>query len=142
MALPKPIPKRVYDVAVLGPDLGGAGAAALCARRGLRTVLAPLGPVGVARESEGWLFPTAHPMLPPLRQLSGALNALDELGLSADLQRQAAASPGAFQILGEKLRLSLPADPLRRRAELRRELSEAAAAEAEAALDLLDQLGG
>jgi len=131
----------VYDVVVLGPDVGGAAAAALSARRGLRTLLAPLGPVSVARESEGWLFPSAHPILPPLRQLSAAVGPLEELGLGAELQRLTAASPGAFQVLSEKLRLSLPAEPSRRKAELRRELSDVAAAEAEAALDSLERLG-
>ena len=135
------VAKKVYDVAVLGPDVGGAAAAALSAKRGLRTLLAPLLPVAVARESDGWLLPSAHPMIPPLRQLSGAVGALDELGLSADLQRLAAATQGAFQILGEKLRLSLPADPARRKSELRRELSDLAASDAEAALDALERLG-
>ena len=138
---PKTAGKKVYDVAVLGPDLGGAMAAALSAKRGLRTLLAPLVPVSVARESEGWLLPSAHPMIPPLRQLSGAVGALDELGLSADLQRLAATAHGAFQILGEKLRLSLPADPGRRKSELRRELAGLAAVDAEVALDSLDRLG-
>ena len=137
----KTVAKRLYDVAVLGPDVGGATAAALTARKGLRVLLAPLVPVAVARESHGWLLPAAHPMIVPLRQLSAAVGALDELGLGADLQRQAAATQGAFQILGEKVRLSLPADPVRRRAELRRELSDVAAAEAEQALDQLERLG-
>jgi hypothetical protein len=141
MALPRPAAKRVYDVAVLGPDVGGAAAAALSARRGLRTLLAPLGPVAAARESDGWLFPTAHPLLPPLRQLSGASGALDELGLGPDLQRQASGPQSAVQILGEKLRLSLPPDAARRRAELRRELSDVSASDAEAALDALERLG-
>lgn len=137
----KTVAKRVYDVVVIGPDIGGAVAAALSARRGLRTLLAPLTPVALARESDGWLLPTAHAMLPPLRQLNGAVGALDELGLSADLARQASGAQGAFQILGEKLRLSLPADHGRRRDELRRELSDISAREAETALDSLEALG-
>ncbi|HUJ26231.1 MAG TPA: hypothetical protein VLW85_09445, partial [Myxococcales bacterium] len=136
-----PAPKKVYDVAVLGPDVGGAVAAALCAKKGLRTLLAPMQPVPVARESDGWLLPSAHPILPPLRQLSAAVGPLDDLGLGADLTRLAAGVQGAFQILTEKLRLSLPQDPARRRAELRRELSDISAAEAEAGLDSLEQLG-
>ena len=142
MATPfKTVAKKWYDIAVLGPDVGGAAAAALAARRGMRTLLAPLVPVSVARESDGWLLPSAHPMLPPLRQLSAAVGALDELGLGADLQRLAAGTQGAFQVLGEKLRLSLPADPLRRKSELRRELAGLAAFDAEGALDLLERLG-
>src|SRR5260370_38591063 len=119
-APPKLPARRVYGVAVLGPDLGGAAAAALCARRGLRVLLATMQPLAAARESEGWLLPAANPLVPPLRQLAGASGTLDELGLGADLQRQAAAAQGAFQVLGEKLRPSPPAHPPRRRAELAR----------------------
>jgi hypothetical protein len=137
----KPLQRRVYDVAIIGPDLGGAATAALLAKRGLRVLMAPLSQAVVARDSDGWLLPAAHPMIPPLRQLSGSIFALDELGLAADLQRQSAGTAtGAFQLLGEELRLSLPADGLRRRAELRRELGEDAAA-AEAALEALETLG-
>lgn len=135
------VAKRVYDVAIIGPDVGGAAAAALCSKKGLRTLMAPLQPVGAVRESEGWLLPGANPMLPPLRQLSAAAGVLDEVGLGADLARQAAATQGAFQILSEKLRLSLPSDPARRKSELRRELSDVTAAEAEEGLDSLERLG-
>ncbi|MCA1829594.1 MAG: hypothetical protein ABR567_06385, partial [Myxococcales bacterium] len=128
-------------VAILGPDVGGAVTAALSARRGLRTLLAPMVPLSVARESDGWLLPSAHPMIPPLRQLSAAVGVLDELGLSADLVRQASGVQGAFQILTDKLRLSLPADHARRRTELRRELSDVSAHETENALDSLEALG-
>lgn len=133
--------RRVYDVAVIGPHIGGAAAAALIARRGLRVLLAPLGPQAGARESDGWLLPAAHPLLPPLRQLAGAQPSIDELGLGQELHRQSTASSHAFQLLGDKLRLSLPSDPVRRRAELRRELPEAEAHQAEIELEALEQLG-
>ena len=136
----RPVAKRIYDVAVLGPDVGGAATAALCSRRGLRALLAPLMPVGAARESEGWLLPCAQSILPPLRQLSGAVGVLDEAGLGTDLQRQGGGL-GSFQILTDRLRLSLPADPAKRKSELRRELSDGGAAEAEAALETLETLG-
>jgi len=132
---------RIYDVVVVGPDVGGAAAAALCARRGLRTVLAPMTKVAAARESEGWLLPAAHPMIVPLRQLSAAMPSLDELGLGADLLRQAAATQGGFQILGDRLRLSLPADLSKRKAELSRELPPAQAADAERDFEALEELG-
>src|SRR5205085_359689 len=73
-------------------------------------------------------------------QLTGAVGVLDEAGLGTDLQRQGGGS-GSFQILTEKLRLSLPADMNKRRAELRRELSDVGGAEAEAALESLEGLG-
>lgn len=139
--VPKTASKRVYDVAILGPDVGGAAAAALIAKRGLRVVIATMGPVSATREADGFLLPTSAPIITPLRGLSGAAGVLDELGLGADLQRQAAATHGAFQLLGAKLRLSLPVDPARRRAELRRELPDVQATQAEAALDELERLG-
>src|SRR5260370_41219052 len=95
------VAKRGYDGAILGPDVGGAAAAALCAKKGLRTLMAPLQPVGAARESGGWLLPGAHPMLPPLRQLSAAAGVLDEGGLGAGPARQAAAQ-GAVQMRNER----------------------------------------
>jgi hypothetical protein len=130
-------PRRIYDVAVLGPDVGGAATAALLARRGLRVVLVPDGPV--SKDAEGWILPGAIPPLPPLRQLNGAVGVLDELGLAQELQRQSAGPQGALQILGDGLRLSLPAEIVRRRSELRRELGEEAE-RAEAALQSLEQL--
>lgn len=133
--------KRVYDVIVLGQSLSGAATAALLAKRGLRVLIATLGPAVVSRESGGWQLPAAHPIVPPLRQLSGASAALDELGLGQDLQRLASPATGALQMLGERLRLSLPADPNRRRAELRRELSPEDALSVEGCLDSLEQLG-
>src|SRR5260370_42240705 len=96
------VAKRGYDGAILGPDVGGAAAAALCAKKGLRTLMAPLQPVGAARDSEGWLLPGAHPMPPPLRQPSAAAGALDEVGIGADLARQAGAQ-GAFPVPRERL---------------------------------------
>jgi hypothetical protein len=133
--------RRVYDVVILGPDVGGAAAAALLARRGLRVLIAPLSATGAAREAEGWQLPAAHPMVPPLRQLTGASAAIDELGLGQDLVRLAAQTAGAFQLLGEKLRLSLPAEAERRRAELKRELGNESALQCETALDALERLG-
>jgi phytoene dehydrogenase-like protein len=133
--------KRVYDVAVIGPDLGGAATAALIARRGMRVLLAPLSLPAVSREQNGWLIPAAHSLLPPMRQLSGATPAIDDLGLAQDLQRQITPASSALQLLGDKLRLTLPNDLSRRREELGRELPEAEAQQAEAELDSLELLG-
>src|SRR5438067_9803037 len=116
-------PRRLYDVAVIGSDPGGAATAAILSRRGLRVLLAADGPL-TPKESEGWLLPGAVPAVPSLRQLAGAAPVLDDLGLAQELSRQSAGPPGALQILGGSLRLSLPADPSRRRTELRRELPD------------------
>src|SRR5207237_571599 len=83
--------------------------------------------IAASRESEGWLIPGAPSVLPPLRQLIGAVGTLDEAGLGTDLQRQGG-GPGSFQILTDRLRLSLPNEPATRTVALRRELSAAGAA--------------
>ena len=49
-----------------------------------------------------------------LATLRAAVRALDELGIGPDLQRLTATTSGSFQILTDKLRLSLPAEPARR----------------------------
>jgi phytoene dehydrogenase-like protein len=116
-------PRRLYDVAVIGSDPGGAATAAILSRRGLRVMLAADGPL-VPKESDGWVLPGAVPAVPALRQLTGATPVLDDLGLGQELARQSAGPPGALQILGESLRLSLPAEAPRRREELRRELPD------------------
>jgi phytoene dehydrogenase-like protein len=116
-------PRRLYDVAVIGSDPGGAATAAILSRRGLRVLLAADGPL-TPRESDGWVLPGAAPAVPSLRQLPGAAPVLDDLGLAQELLRQSAGPPGSLQILGDSLRLSLPADAARRREELRRELPD------------------
>src|SRR5947209_4795000 len=133
----KAFPRRLYDVAVIGSDPGGAATAAILSRRGLRVLLAADGPLA-AKESEGWVLPGAIPVIPSLRQLVGAAPVLDDLGLGQELSRQSGPA-GALQILGESLRLSLPADAARRRAELRRELPEDWSA-VETALEALEPL--
>ena len=131
-------PRRLYDVAVIGSDPGGAATAAILSRRGLRVLLAADGPL-TPRESDGWVLPGAAPVVPSLRQLGGAAPVLDDLGLAQELVRQSAGPQGGLQILGESLRLSLPADAARRREELRRELPDQWSA-VESALDALEGL--
>src|SRR4051812_17617751 len=131
-------PRRLYDVAVIGSDPGGAATAAILSRRGFRVLLAADGPL-TPRESDGWVLPGAVPAVPSLRQLVGAAPVLDDLGLGQELSRQSAGPPGALQILGDSLRLSLPADAARRRAELRRELPEDWSA-VESAIEALEPL--
>ncbi|MFL5438373.1 MAG: hypothetical protein ACJ79W_04370 [Myxococcales bacterium] len=131
-------PRRLYDVAVIGSDPGGAATAAILSRRGLRVLIAADGPLA-PKESDGWVLPGAVPAVPPLRHLSGAAPVFDDLGLAQELSRQSAGPAAALQILGESLRLSLPADPARRRADLQRELGDDSAA-VESGLDALEAL--
>src|SRR5207248_1091054 len=92
-----------------------------------RVLLAADGPL-TPRESDGWVLPGAAPVVPSLRQLGGAAPVLDDLGLAQELVRQSAGPQGGLQILGESLRLSLPADAARRREELRPEAAARQAA--------------
>jgi phytoene dehydrogenase-like protein len=131
-------PRRLYDVAVIGSDPGGAATAAILSRRGLRVLLAADGPLS-PKESDGWVLPGAVPAVPSLRHLTGAGPVVDDLGLGQELSRQSAGPPGGLQILGESLRLSLPADTARRREELKRELPDEWSG-VESALDSLEAL--
>src|SRR5256885_7656608 len=96
-------PRRLYDVAVIGSDPGGAATAAILSRRGLRVLLAADGPL-TPKESDGWVLPGAIPAVPSLRQLAGAAPVLDDLGLSQELLRQSAGAAPGPQIPGESLR--------------------------------------
>src|SRR5271167_1879550 len=78
---------RVYDAIVLGPSLGGAFAAALLARRGLRVLWAEHGGPGAAYAHEGFLFPTRAVPLPPPRALPPLEEALTELCLTTQVSR-------------------------------------------------------
>jgi choline dehydrogenase-like flavoprotein len=131
-------PRRLYDVAVIGSDPGGAATAAILSRRGLRVLVAADGPLA-PKESDGWVLPGAVPAVPPLRHLSGAAPVFDDLGLAQELSRQSAGHAGALQILGESLRLSLPADPARRHTDLQRERGDDSSA-VESGLDALEAL--
>jgi phytoene dehydrogenase-like protein len=138
-ALQPPATQRVYDVCVIGPQLGGAVAGALLARRGWRVLQVDHGAASAGYEDQGWLLPRGPALLPAPRIWPAAEAALRELGLLADVQRALEPSPADLQLLLPRARLDLSRDPARRAAELRREWPSEAG-RLEAALDELSQL--
>jgi hypothetical protein len=128
---------RIYDAIVLGPSLGGAFAAALLARRGLRVLWAEHGGPGAAYAHQGFLFPTQALPLPSPRALPPLEDALSELGLSTQVSRALRPLVPALQLVLPRHRLDLPLDDARRLAECNREFDKAGAHIAE----VVKQLG-
>ena len=59
-------PRHVYDVVVLGGQIGGAVASALLAKRGYRVLHVEHDGMGHGYAHEGWLLPYAPFVTPPL----------------------------------------------------------------------------
>jgi phytoene dehydrogenase-like protein len=122
---------RVYDAIILGPSLGGAFAAALLARRGLRVLWAEHGGPGVAYAHQGFLWPTGFLPLASPRVLPPFEDALTELGLTTQVLRLLRPVVPALQLVLPRHRLDLPLDDARRVAECRREFGRDGARVAE-----------
>jgi phytoene dehydrogenase-like protein len=118
---------RVYDAIVLGPSLGGAFAAALLARRGLRVLWAEHGGPGPSYPHQGFVFPTRAVPLPPPRALPPLEEALTELGLTTQVSRALRPVVPALQLVLPRHRLDLPLDDARRLAECLREFGRGGA---------------
>jgi hypothetical protein len=107
-------------VLVLGAELGGALAAALLAKRGLRVLWAEHAQLAPGYEHEGFLFGSPPYVVPPFRMWPMVESCFTELGLTTGFQR--ALKPiGPWQIVLPKHRLDLPTDAPKRLAELQRE---------------------
>lgn len=126
------MPTNSYDLIVVGDDLAGLACAALCARRGLRTLV-------IAREDQParyTLGPFKLPVEPGVlvgRGAGGAARLVRELGLDHALKRKVRDVRTTAQLVGDDLRLDLAADPAVQQRELERELGPAGAAAAIAA---------
>jgi len=107
-------------VLVLGAELGGALAAALLAKRGLRVLWAEHAQLAPGYEHEGFLFGSPPYVVPPFRMWPMVESCFTELGLTTGFQR-ALKPVGPWQIVLPKHRLDLPTDPPKRLAELQRE---------------------
>jgi hypothetical protein len=128
---------RVYDAIVLGPSLGGAFAAALLARRGLRVLWAEHGGPGASYVHQGFLWPTRAVPLPSPRALPPLEEALTELGLTTQVTRALRPVVPALQLVLPRHRLDLPLDDAQRLAECTREFGRGGAHLAE----VVKQLG-
>jgi phytoene dehydrogenase-like protein len=114
--------RHVYDVVVLGGQIGGALSAALLAKRGCRVLLVEHDGLGVGYEFKDFVLPYAPFIAPSLKSMPAAETAFTELGLNTTVQRALRPATPTLQVILPKHRVDLFADPGRRKKELRREL--------------------
>jgi phytoene dehydrogenase-like protein len=123
------MPTNSYDLIVVGDDLAGLVAAALCARRGMRTlVVTPgdrppryaLGPHKLPIEAMIWAG----------RGGAAADRVIRELHLEHDLRRRLRDARTTAQLVGPDLRIDLASDAQALARELARELPTAERADA------------
>ncbi|BDG08104.1 phytoene desaturase family protein [Anaeromyxobacter paludicola] len=119
--LKPPSTQRVYDVCVVGSQLGGAVAGALLAKRGYRVLHVDHDGVGATYLDGGYLLPYAPAVLFGPRQTPASEAALVELGLHTDVARLLEPSAPDLQLLLPRHRVDVPRDPALRARELARE---------------------
>ncbi|MBF5041394.1 desaturase [Aggregicoccus sp. 17bor-14] len=124
--------RHVYDVIVLGSQLGGALAGALLAKRGHRVLFVEHDGMGPGYEHGRYLLPYAPSLIPSLKTMPAVEEAFTELGLSTAVQRALKPHHPDLQLVLPRHRVDLHADEARRRAELAREFGDGAAALQEA----------
>src|SRR6266849_5285016 len=112
--------RRVYDVIVVGGQLGGAMAAALLAKRGYRVMLVEHDGMGYGYEHGNFLLPYAPFVAPQLRAMPQVEEAFAELGLTTTIQRSLKSHVPDLQLILPKARVDLPHDETKRLAELQR----------------------
>ncbi|MBN8231679.1 desaturase [Corallococcus macrosporus] len=125
LKLPSGPSRHVYDVIVLGSQVGGALAAALLAKRNHRVLLVEHDGMGPGYEHDGFILPYAPFVAPPLKAMPAVEEALNELGLSTAIGRALRPHAPELQLVLPRNRVDLPGDAARRRAELTREFGEA-----------------
>lgn len=125
--------RQVFDVLVVGGQLGGPLAGALLAKRGYKVCFVEHDGMGSGYVHGGFLLPYAPFIAPPLRAMPAVEDAFSELGLTTTVQRLVRPHQPELQLVLPKHRFELPADDAKRGAELRREFGDAGA-------ELLSQL--
>ncbi|HUL57952.1 MAG TPA: NAD(P)-binding protein [Anaeromyxobacteraceae bacterium] len=116
-----PATQRIYDVCVVGSQLGGIIAGALLARRNFRVLHVAHDDPGPSYVDGGYVLPWGPLVVPSPRHMPAAEAVLSELGLATDLGRALEPSDPDLQILLPRHRVDVPRDPAVLRAELRRE---------------------
>jgi hypothetical protein len=129
-------PRRVYDVIVLGGQLGGAMAAALLAKRGYRILLVEHDGMGYGYEHGDFLLPYAPFVAPQLKTMPQVEEAFSELGLTTSIQRSLRSHEPDLQLIFPKDRVDLPHNESRRLSELARAFGEKRAQELNSVLNL------
>src|SRR5512140_1955986 len=118
--------RHVYDVIVLGSQMGGALAAALLAKRNHRVLLIDHDGTGTGYEHGGFVLPYAPSIAPSLKAMPSVEEAFTELGLTTSIQRALRPHVPELQLILPRHRVDLHTDPTRRRNELAREFGETA----------------
>jgi hypothetical protein len=116
-----PSTQRIYDVCIVGSQLGGVVAGALLARRGLRVLHLSHGDLGQGYTDHGYALPWGPVAVPSPRHMPAAEAVLGELGLATDVSRALEPSDPDLQLLLPKHRVDVTRDPGVLRGELRRE---------------------
>jgi phytoene dehydrogenase-like protein len=116
-----PVTQRLFDVCVVGSQLGGAVAGALLARRGYRVLHIDHDGTPGSYEDGGYLLPFAPALFPPFRLVPAAEAALSELGFTTDLGRALEPATPPLQVLLPRNRLDVHPEAAQRLVELRRE---------------------
>jgi phytoene dehydrogenase-like protein len=118
--------RHVYDVIVLGSQIGGALAAALLAKRNYRVLLVDHDGMGTGYEHGGFVLPYAPSISLALKTMPAVEEAFTELGITTTVQRALRAHVPELQLILPRHRVDLHADTTRRRTELAREFGETA----------------
>lgn len=116
-----PSTQRIYDVCIVGSQLGGVVAGALLARRGFRVLHVAHGDLGPGYSDNGYALPWGPVAVPSPRHMPAAEAVLAELGLATDVTRALEPSDPDLQLLLPRHRVDVTRDPAVLRAELRRE---------------------
>jgi phytoene dehydrogenase-like protein len=115
--------RESFDVIVLGDELAGLVAATLCARRGMRVLLAQVAPRPASYTLGGVRLPTEPLLLPGLGS-AGVRRVLEELHFHHLVKRKLRSATPAFQLVGPDCRIDIDADDAMLGRELGRELGE------------------
>lgn len=110
--------RHVYDVLIIGGQLGGALAAALFAKRGLQVLYVPHDGLGQPYAHGEARLPHAPFFVPPLKAVPAFDEALQELGINAAVGRLL--QPAPLQVLEQDRWYELTHDEKRRGPELAR----------------------
>jgi len=116
-----PATQRLYDVCIVGSQLGGVVAGALLARRGFRVLHVAHDDPGFHYVDRGYVLPLGPAVVPSPRHLPSAEAVLAELGLTTDFSRALAPTDPDLQLLLTRHRVDLSREPAVLRTELRRE---------------------
>jgi hypothetical protein len=116
-----PATQRIYDVCIVGSQLGGVVAGALLARRGFRVLHVAHADLGPSYTDNGYVLPWGPAAVPSPRFMPAAEAVLAELGLATDVSRALEPSNPDLQLLLPKHRVDVSRDAAILRTELRRE---------------------